>query len=329
MNQVVDVDSTVKESPGKYVVTADKVKAHKAGIPFQQIVQTISGMMQGYPATTLHVLGEDEQVPITLRYPLNDRFRIEDLDMVTVTSMAGGKVPLSELVTVKKETVEPTVYHKNLRPVTYVFGEMGNRSSVYAMIDLLLWQAKQVIPKGFDIEWDGEWDLTLKVFRDLGIAMGIAVLLIYFIMVSRFRSFKEPLVIMGAVPLTMLGILPGFAILGLFNVYFSATGMIGVIALSGIVVRNSIILIEFINDQKEAGLSIEDAIIEAGAVRARPIVLTAAAAMSGMFVIAADPVWSGLAWAIIFGVVASTTLSLGVIPLLYYSIKAKDWRGEK
>ena len=196
------------------------------------------------------------------------------------------------------------------------------------MIDLILWQLKQSFPKGFTLEWEGEWDLTLKVFRDLGIAMAIAVLLIYFILVSRFRSFKEPLVIMGAVPLTMLGILPGFAMLGNFGIYFSATGMIGVIALSGIVVRNSIILIEFIADKKESGIPIEEAIIEAGTVRARPIVLTAAAAMSGMFVIAADPVWSGLAWAIIFGVIASTTLSLGVIPLLYYSIKAKEWKHE-
>ncbi|MDQ7825377.1 MAG: efflux RND transporter permease subunit [Candidatus Eremiobacteraeota bacterium] len=326
VKEVVDVDSTVKVTPGKYVVRADKVKAHLAGIPFQQIVQTLSGMMQGYPVTTLHLCNEEEQVPVVLRYPLQDRLAIDDLKKVTLTSMKGGKVPLSELITISREKVDATIYHKNLRPVTYVFGEMGKRSSVYAMIDLLMWQSRQKLPRGYDLEWEGEWDLTLKVFRDLGIAMGIAVLLIYFIMVSRFKSFKEPLVIMGAVPLTMLGILPGFAILGASGIYFSATGMIGVIALSGIVVRNSIILIEFIADQKEAGLTMEEAIVEAGSVRARPIVLTAAAAMSGMFVIAADPVWSGLAWAIIFGVVASTSLSLGVIPLLYYSVKAGDWK---
>jgi multidrug efflux pump subunit AcrB len=326
VREVVDIDSSVRDMPGRYVITADKVKAHKMGIPFQQIVQTISGMMQGYPVSTLHAPGEDEQVPIVLRYPLKDRMEIQDLDSVTLTSMAGGKVPLSELVSIRKDEVAHTIYHKNLRPVSYIYGEMGKRSSVYAMIDLLLWQRAQRFPRGFELDWEGEWDLTLKVFRDLGIAMAIAVLLIYFIMVSRFRGFKEPMVIMGAVPLTMLGILPGFAILGLFDIYFSATGMIGVIALSGIVVRNSIILIEFIADQKEAGVSLEDAIIEAGAVRARPIVLTALAAMSGMCVIAADPVWSGLAWAIIFGVIASTTLSLGVIPLFYYSIKGKAWK---
>jgi multidrug efflux pump subunit AcrB len=171
---------------------------------------------------------------------------------------------------------------------------------------------------GFSLAWEGEWDLTLKVFRDLGLAMGVAIVLIYLLLVGRFHSFSDPLVILGAVPLTMLGVLPGFAILGRFDIYFSATGMIGVIALAGIVVRNSIILIEFIKDALAGGMPLREAVILAGAIRTRPIMLTALAAMAGMLVVVRDPVWSGLSWALLFGIVASTTLSLIVIPLLYY-----------
>ncbi|MEP0813166.1 MAG: efflux RND transporter permease subunit [bacterium] len=323
---VVDIDSTVKSVQPQFTITVDRAKAHSIGVPVQLVVQTISGLMNGYAVSALHDSSEEEQVPIVLRYPLEKRTSLADLSGVTVTSMAGVKVPVTELVRFENSEVDQTIHHKNLKPITYVFGEMANRSSVYAMIDLLKWQAGLKLPPGFKLEWEGEWDLTLKVFRDLGIAMGVAILLIYLIMVGRFHSFTEPLVILGAVPLTMLGVLPGFALIGGFGIYFSATGMIGVIALSGIVVRNSIILIEFIADQKAAGKSLEQAVIEAGAVRTRPIVLTAVAAMSGMFVIVSDPVWSGLAWAIIFGVIASTTLSLGVIPLLYYSLKAKEWK---
>ena len=157
--------------------------------------------------------------------------------------------------------------------------------------------------------------------------MGVAILLIYLLMVGRFHSFTDPLVILGAVPLTMLGVLPGFAILGNFDIYFSATGMIGVIALAGVVVRNSIILIEFIQDAQKDGTPLKEAVILAGAIRTRPIVLTALAAIAGMLVVVTDPVWSGLSWALLFGILASTTLSLLVIPLLYYMAKREKLKG--
>jgi len=183
-----------------------------------------------------------------------------------------------------------------------------------------LW--KHPLPEGYRVTWDGEMKLTLDVFRDLGAAMGVALIAIYLLLVGRFRSFTIPVVIMAAIPLSMIGIMPGFALTG---VYFSATSMIGVIALAGIVVRNSIVLLEFILDKKHEGMPLAQALIEAGAVRTRPIVLTAAAAILGSVVIVTDPVWSGLALALIFGMLASTALTLVVIPLFYYMVEKKNW----
>jgi multidrug efflux pump subunit AcrB len=218
--------------------------------------------------------------------------------------------------------MDKAVYHKNLEPVTYVYGEMGARSQVYAVIDMMKHLRKHPLPEGYRIKWDGEMKLTLDVFRDLGAAMGVALIAIYLLLVGRFRSFTIPVVIMAAIPLSMIGIMPGFALTG---VYFSATSMIGVIALAGIVVRNSIVLLEFILDKKQEGMPLEQALIEAGAIRLRPIVLTAAAAILGSSVIVADPVWSGLALALIFGMLASTGLTLVVIPLFYYMVERKHW----
>lgn len=217
--------------------------------------------------------------------------------------------------------MDRAVYHKNLQPVTSVYGEMGNRSQVYAVIDMMKYLWKHPLPEGYRIKWDGEMKLTLDVFRDLGAAMGVALIAIYLLLVGRFRSFTIPMIIMASIPLSMIGIMPGFAMTG---VYFSATSMIGVIALAGIVVRNSIVLLEFILNKKE-GLPLEQALIEAGAIRTRPIVLTAAAAILGSAVIVSDPVWSGLALALIFGMLASTALTLIVIPVFYYMLEKKHW----
>jgi multidrug efflux pump subunit AcrB len=218
--------------------------------------------------------------------------------------------------------MDKAVYHKDLQPVTYVYGEMGSRSQVYAVIDMMRYLWKHPLPAGYNIKWDGEMKLTLDVFRDLGAAMGVALIAIYLLLVGRFRSFTIPVIIMASIPLSMIGIMPGFAMTG---VYFSATSMIGVIALAGIVVRNSIVLLEFILDKKQEGMPLEQALIEAGAIRTRPIVLTAAAAILGSAVIVTDPVWSGLALALIFGMLASTALTLVVIPVFYYMVEKKNW----
>ncbi len=321
-DQVVDIDDSVKENQAKYRLVVDKEKAALAGVSTEQIVQTLRMSVAGMAVSTLHVPAAKTPIAIMLRLPRTDRTGLADLDKVYVTSPQGSQVPLSSLVNVESAEMDKAIYHKNLKPVTYVYGEMGARSQVYAVLDMIRALRKHPLPPGYHIKWDGEMKLTLDVFRDLGAAMGVALIAIYLLLVGRFRSFTVPLVIMAAIPLAMIGIMPGFALTG---VYFSATSMIGVIALAGIVVRNSIVLLEFILDKKQEGLPLTKALIEAGAIRTRPIVLTAAAAILGSAVIVRDPVWSGLALALIFGMLASTALTLVVIPVFYYLFEKKHW----
>ncbi len=319
---VVDIDDSVEEDAVKYDVIVDKTKAAENGISTEQIVGTLRIAYGGAVVTTMHIPTEKNPVGIFLRFPRQDRTRPDDLGLAYITNPQGRQVPLSELVKIVPGTFDKPIYHKNMKPVVYVYGEMGARSQLYAVLDMMKYLKQHPLPLGYNVKWDGEMKLTLDVFRDLGAAMAVALVLIYLLLVGRFRSFIVPIIIMGPIPLAMIGIMPGFALLG---IYFSATSMIGVIALAGIVVRNSIILIEFIQDKKNEGMPIEDALIEAGAIRTRPIVLTALAAILGASVIAADPVWSGLAWALIFGMTASTALTLVVIPVVYYIFQKKKW----
>jgi multidrug efflux pump subunit AcrB len=321
-DQVVDIDDSVKEKQEKYRLIVDKEKAALAGISTEQIVQTLRMSVAGMAISTLHKPDAKNPIAIFLRLPRGERAGISDMDKVYVTSQQGSQVALSSLVKVVPSEMDKAIYHRNLKPVTYVYGEMGARSQVYAVIDMMKHLHKNPLPDGYTIKWDGEMKLTLDVFRDLGAAMGVALIAIYLLLVGRFRSFTIPVIIMAAIPLSMIGIMPGFAMTG---VYFSATSMIGVIALAGIVVRNSIVLLEFILDKKHEGLPLNQALIEAGAIRTRPIVLTAAAAILGSAVIVTDPVWSGLALALIFGMLASTALTLVVIPLFYYMVEKKNW----
>ncbi len=321
-DQVVDIDDSVKEKQEKYQLIVDKEKAALAGISTEQIVQTLRMSVAGMAISTLHKPDAKNPIAIFLRLPKGERERMSDMDKVYVASPQGSQVALSSLVKVVPSETDKAIYHKNLEPVTYVYAEMGARSQVYAVIDMMKHLHKNPVPEGYRIKWDGEMKLTLDVFRDLGAAMGVALIAIYLLLVGRFRSFTIPVVIMAAIPLSMIGIMPGFAMTG---VYFSATSMIGVIALAGIVVRNSIVLLEFILDKKHEGLPLVQSLIEAGAIRTRPIVLTAAAAILGSAVIVTDPVWSGLALALIFGMLASTALTLVVIPLFYYMLEKKNW----
>ncbi|MBN2082777.1 efflux RND transporter permease subunit [bacterium] len=325
--QVTDIDDSVSTVAEELKITVDEEKAVQAGLKVSDVSMSLRAALSGYPVTQIHDPAELNQTPVVLRFPVEYRSSLEDLGHIVLPSPL-GPVPLNTLVNVEHSEVGRPVYHKDLRPVSYVFGEMDQRSSVYANIDLITHAAQDPLPPSHELKWEGEWDLTLKVFRDLGIAMGVAILLIYLLLVGRFKSFSDPILLMGAVPLTMLGVLPGFAIVGAWDVYFSATGMIGVIALSGIVVRNSIILIEFIQDSMAAGMSLRDAVIYAGVIRTRPIFLTAVTAMAGMLMMVTDPVWSGLSWALLFGIAASTPLSLVVIPLLYYHAKRNKKQAE-
>jgi len=322
MDQVVDIDDSVKEKQDKYQLLVDKEKAALVGISTEQVVQTLRLSVAGMAISTMHRPEAKTPVAIMLRLPKGDRSSLSDMDKVYLTSPQGSQVPLSSLVKIVPSEMDKPFYHKDLQPVTYVYGEMGNRSQVYAVIDMMRYLWKNPLPEGYKLKWDGEMKLTLDVFRDLGAAMGVALIAIYLLLVGRFRSFTIPVIIMASIPLSMIGIMPGFAVTG---VYFSATSMIGVIALAGIVVRNSIVLLEFILDKKQEGLPLQQALIEAGAIRTRPIVLTAAAAILGSAVIVTDPVWSGLALALIFGMLASTALTLIVIPLFYYMVEKKNW----
>jgi len=321
-DQVVDIDDSVKEKQDKYKIVVDKEKAALMGISTDQIVQTLRLSVAGMAISTLHSTAAKNPIAIMLRLPKADRSGLSDLDKVYMAGPQGSQVPLSSVVRIVPAEMDKAVYHKNLEPVTYVYGEMGKRSQVYAVIDMMQYLWKHPLPKGYAITWDGEMKLTLDVFRDLGAAMGVALIAIYLLLVGRFRSFTIPIVIMASIPLSMIGIMPGFA---MTNVYFSATSMIGVIALAGIVVRNSIVLLEFILDKKHEGMPLVQALLEAGAIRTRPIVLTAAAAILGSAVIVTDPVWSGLALALIFGMMASTALTLIVIPVFYYILEKRNW----
>jgi multidrug efflux pump subunit AcrB len=276
-----------------------------------------------------------EPVPIFLRLSRAQRSRLDELLQLTVHAADGRMVPLSELVDVEQAARERFIYHKNLQPVTYVMAEVAGaaESPVYAIMDMQDKIEQIVTPLGeklpvisttmpndssrYIMKWDGEWQITYEVFRDLGIAFAAVLVLIYILVVAWFRSFLIPLLIMAPIPLTLVGILPGHALSGIF---FTATSMIGMIALAGIIVRNSILLVDFIQLSIERGMSLEEAVLEAGAVRFMPIFLTAATVIAGALGIILDPIFQGLAVALMTGVFASTLLTLVLIPLLFYVV---------
>ncbi len=330
---VVDVDWYVEAAAPRWEVQVDREKAILSGITPEQIVRTLRIALAGADAGLAHIPTSRDPVPIVLRLDRAQRSHLDDLLQLNIHSADGQMVPLSELVTTHETQRERFRYHKNLQPVTYVLGEVGGEvdSPAYAILDMQdrldeivtpLGERLEVItthlprdPTRYIMKWDGEWQITYEVFRDMGIAFGVVMVFIYVLVVGWFRSFITPLVIMAPIPLTLIGILPAHGILGVF---FTATSMIGFIALAGIIVRNSILLVDFIDLELQAGETVESAVLKAGAVRFRPIVLTAAALVVGGLVIYLDPIFQGLAVALIAGVIVSTALTLVVIPLLYY-----------
>jgi multidrug efflux pump subunit AcrB len=317
----VDVDSSVKAQPARVQLTVDARKAALAGISPSDVADDVSIAYEGAAVTTLHDPKAPDPPTVFLRYSPQYRSGMESFSSIWLPSPAaagtGGGVPLSSLVVATTGLEQQPAYREDGTSVDYVSAEMAGRSSTYAVIDMVVALMRHPLPAGASVSWDGEWKLTLDVFRDLGSAMAVAVLLIYLLLVAWFRSFAVPLVVMAAIPLGLIGVMPGFALLAPAGVYFSATAMIGVIALAGIVVRNSIVLVEFIEDELRAGIPLREALIRAGLTRARPIALTAAAGVLSSVVIAGDPVWSGLAWALVFGMSASAMLSLLAVPVLY------------
>ena len=336
---VVDVDDSIEADQVKYLFTVDRAKAALAGIPGEEIVNTLRMALEGVKIGLVHIPQEKSPVHIVLRFPLAERTGLEHFGEIGLRTSNGGIVQLSELLTVEQTVQERAIYHKNQKPVVYVVADVGGpgaeqaESPVYGVLGVGTKLEKYRLPDGYQIDqyyvaqpwsedkvsmkWDGEWHITYETFRDMGIAFAVAMLLIYLLIVGQFQSFVTPLIIMAPIPLTLIGILPGHWLTGS---YFTATSMIGFIALSGIVVRNSILLVDFIQLQERAGVSRQDAVIRAGVIRTRPILLTAAALMVGAFVIVLDPIFQGLAVSLLFGVGVSTVLTLIVIPLLYYHV---------
>ncbi|HZR45174.1 MAG TPA: efflux RND transporter permease subunit, partial [Candidatus Manganitrophaceae bacterium] len=341
---VVDVDDGIEADQGKIRFDVDAEKAALQGISVEEIARTLQAAIGGAPAGIVHRPAERNPLPIVVRLPRQGRSSPEELRGLFMKNAEGKSIPLAELVSVRTVVEDKSIYHKDLKRVHFVTGEMAGRSPVEAIIDLTRRFSRHPLPAGYALKFtgEGEWKITVDVFRDLGIAFFAALAAIYILLVAWTGSLVIPLVMMAAIPLTMIGIMPGFYLLNLLfarpvgpyenPIFFTATAMIGMIALAGIVIRNSIILIDFIQAAQSNGRSLDDAIVEAGAVRLRPILLTAGAAMLGSWVITLDPIFSGLAWSFIFGIFASTLFTLVVIPLLYFAIyggKRKETTEEK
>lgn len=330
---VVDADWYVEAAQPKYRFVVDKEKAALNGVSTEQVAQTLSIAVGGVVAGLAHQDDEAEDLNVVLQVPIAQRSSVPDLLEVKVATSTGTLVPLGALVQVHETNTDRSIYHKNLKPVVYITADVGGEyeSPVYAILELGEAISKIQIPEGYEIEqftatqpfltdkvamkWDGEWHITYEVFRDLGLAFAAVLVLIYILVVAWFQSFLTPLVIMSAIPFSLVGIMPAHGMLGAF---FTATSMIGFIAGAGIVVRNSIILVDFVNLRIEEGYSLEEAVVDAGAVRFRPMLLTAAAVIVGASVILFDPIFQGLAIALMAGEVASLLLSRMAVPVLYY-----------
>jgi multidrug efflux pump subunit AcrB len=339
---VVDVDSTLNPTAPKLELVVDAEKASLHGVAPAAVVRTLSAAGEGHSLGTFHVDRGAAQVPVVLQLAAARRSDVSDLLQLTVPG-ARGAVPVAELVRVRETEVAPPIHHKNLKPVAYVFGDLAGaiESPVYAIValgeklDALRSAGGEVVPRlGLahpadterpSIKWDGEWHITLEVFRDLGIAFGAVLVLIYILVVGWFQSFTIPWVILVPIPLSLIGILPAH---GLFGSFFTATSMIGFIAGAGIIVRNSIILVDFIELKLREGMPLAAAVEEAGVVRFRPMLLTAAAVMVGSAVMLADPIFQGLAISLMAGEVAATLLSRFAVPVLYYVVARRGRAAE-
>jgi multidrug efflux pump subunit AcrB len=335
---VVDTDWYVEDPQPRLITGVDEVKAAQHGIAVADVAQALSVALTGTQFGLIHDGNSREPVPATVELDRADRFSAEGLENIRLHGSDGAMVSLRELVSIEHTTIQPSIYHKNLRRVVYVTGDLAGaeESPVYAILKMNRQLDHLILPAGYaltrynatqpdstdhySMKWDGEWHITIEVFRDLGLAFAAVLVLIYVLVVGWFRSFIVPLVIMAPIPLTLVGILPANAILGAF---FTATSMIGFIAGAGIIVRNSIILVDFIELRRRQGMPLAEAVIDAGAVRSRPMLLTAAAVVVGASVILSDPIFQGLALSLIPGEVAFTFLSRLAVPVLYYAVHAR------
>ncbi len=335
---ILGVDDSVDEDAGKIVLEVNQAKAALLGVAQKDIVETVRLGLSGEDVTPLHDGEAKYEIPVRITLPAERQSSLDALLNLKVRALpayGGQLVPISELVEAKPALREKVVYHKDLLPVVYVVGDMGGKldSPLYGMFDIraklkdlkleqggtlgeyFIKQPKDPYA-GYAVKWDGEWQVTYETFRDMGAAYAVGLILIYLLVVAQFKSYLVPLIIMAPIPLTIIGVMPGHALAGS---QFTATSMIGMIALAGIIVRNSILLVDFINQQVAAGMDFAEAVIQSAAIRAKPIALTGLAAMLGALFILDDPIFSGLALALIFGIFVSTVLTLVVIPVLYFA----------
>jgi multidrug efflux pump subunit AcrB len=353
---VVDVDWYIEADQPKARFVIDKEKAALHGVSAETISQTLRLAVGGEAVDLLHIPSEKEDVDIVLELPRSLRTTPEELLSLRVrsgdanalpepgaTTATAPLIPLRELVTIEQTITDKSIHHKNLMPVTYVIGDVAGvvESPVYAILQMNKALAALDTKKfGGDgaplaiynatipftdatpaVKWDGEWHITIEVFRDLGLAFAAVLLLIYALMVGWFRSFLTPLIVMAAIPFSLVGILPAHAAM---DAFFTATSMIGFMAGAGIVVRNSIILVDFIEQRIAEGMPLDEAVIDAGAVRFRPMLLTALAVVVGGAVILFDPIFQGLAISLMAGEIASLLISRMAVPVLYFAAHTED-----
>ncbi len=326
---IVDIDVDVPAQQQHWQIMIDRARAARLGIAEAAIRQTLAGALNGEDVSYLHAPDQKYAKPIRLRLEDGEKVDLLGVLSLTLPSSTGKAIALSELVQVNKTSKPHSIMHKNMQPMVMVTADMAGKldSPLYGMAEIAstlrdqhpAWKQSLIgQPDGLSgvaIKWDGEWKITYETFRDMGIAYSVGILLIYFLVVAQFNSYSIPLIIMAPIPLTLVGVMPGHAIMG---APFTATSMIGMIALAGIIVRNSILLVDFVNQQRAAGVELEEAVINSGVVRAKPIILTALAAMIGAMFILDDPIFNGLAISLVFGLFASTVLTLVVIPVMYY-----------
>ncbi len=338
---VVDVDWQIEEDQLEYQFIVNKEKAALAGISTRQVVESLNMALYGPTVSTLYAENEYNQVGISLRLDEKQRSSINDLKRLKLVSESGQMVPVGDIATIQEEIKDKSIHRKNQKQVVYVMADVAGKleSPVYAMLDISdrlkeidlpqgytldeHYRAQPKLENNYGLKWDGEWQITYEVFRDLGAAFAVVLIIIYLLIVGWFQSMKMPLVMMIAIPLSLVGIILGHMLLGAF---FTATSMIGMIALAGIMVRNSILLIDFVNLRLNDNIPLKQAVIEAGAVRTVPILLTAGTVVIGAFVILFDPIFQGLAISLMGGTIASTFLTLLIVPLVFYMVEEKKYR---
>ena len=339
-DDVVDVDWMAEAPQTEFKLVADKEKSMLNGVAPAQIVGNVTYLLGEHPVSYLYDEKSNQPVNIVMKLSDADKTNLQDITSLKVKGQMGNMVPVADLVKVEKDSLAKTIYRKDQKRVAYVLADMagGLESPAYAILGMEDKLKNIKLPTGyklnelymkqpddesdFTVKWDGEWQITLEVFRDLGAAFAVVIIIIYMLIVGWFQNFKTPMVMMVAIPLSLVGIVLGHWLLGAF---FTATSFIGMIALAGVMVRNSVLLIDFIEIRLNEGIPIKQAIIDAGAVRTTPILLTTGAVVIGAIIILFDPIFQGLAISLVFGAIVSTLLTLIVVPLIYYMSEKKKW----